>query len=118
LNNLRRTKIRKRVSHVLLSFSGGFLLTGLLYVLYLLALIKTTSNGTHGWIRLNKVMTTLWSPALYCATRLCPTGLQSGMVLIWATVLFNVLIYSLVIYVISSVWLKWVRRPDDAEAVD
>jgi hypothetical protein len=113
LNNSRQETPYQPISmtsRILLSLSAGCLITGVLYLLFLLAIVRMGSNRGAGWVQLYDVVSSLWNPAVYCAAYLHSGGLDSGLRFIWLTVVCNVVIYSFAILVISSVYLKWVKR--------
>jgi hypothetical protein len=109
LDNLRQEAVYKPISltnRILLSLSAGCLITGVLYLLFLLALVRMADNRGAGWTRLYDVMSGLWSPAIRCSEYFHLTGPGH----IWLAVACNVIIYSFSVFVISSIYLRWVKR--------
>jgi hypothetical protein len=100
---------RRRIgltTRILLSLSVGCLSTGLLCALSLLTFAKQSGNNM-AWKGLYAVIIYLWTPAYYCASLFHTTEFEQA---IWLTVIFNVIIYSLVVFVGSSLLTKWIRR--------
>jgi hypothetical protein len=100
---------RRRIglaTRILLSFSVGCLSTGVLCALSLLAFVKQ-NNNMAGWKGLYEVIAYLWSPAVYCASLFPTTEFERT---IWLVVIFNVIIYSSVVFLGSSLLIRLRRR--------
>jgi hypothetical protein len=95
-------------TRLLLSLSFGCLFTGMLYLLFLLAAVNMARSKWMGWKNLYDVVTTLGWPAIRCAMYLHPEGLDKEF--LWLVVASNVVIYSSMVLLISSVYLRWAKH--------